>query len=126
VSPARPGPFITLHLAFLGFVIASQFFVREAASHRFDVLLIFAVLLCLLVWFAFLFLIQPAIIRARLADGRCPECGYDITDADERCPECGRPNGLPPLDPRVFRSVADAERILGVDLSSRATQAGSG
>jgi predicted amidophosphoribosyltransferase len=76
-------------------------------------------IVCLTICFAVLVytaFIQPAVIKARLADGRCPECGYDIANSDQRCPECGRPNGLPPLDPKAFRSVRDAERILGIRL----------
>ena len=28
--------------------------------------------------------------RRRSAQGRCPDCGYDLRATPERCPECGR------------------------------------
>ena len=106
----------------LGMAAAPSLFMFSRLPGTGSVLLLLICLIATSVLYIVVLLVQPAVTKARLADGRCPECGYDIADADERCPECGRPNGLPPLDPRVFRSVADAERILGVRLRPDPTE----
>jgi hypothetical protein len=45
-----------------------------------------------LIWVTTVYANRPTRQRNKwIKEGRCPECGYDLSATPDRCPECGTP-----------------------------------